>query len=68
MTKKGFASMYIVYTFLTIFILMMLSVLMINNYKQTFLNTLKNDIKNELAKDHLNVNAAKKDNLLLNSD
>lgn len=60
--------MYIVYTFLTIFILMMLSVLMINNYKQTFLNTLKNDIKNELAKDHLNVNAAKKDNLLLNSD
>ena len=43
--NKGFASMYIVYSFFLIFIIMMLSVLMINNYKNNFLNTLKEDIK-----------------------
>ena len=47
--KKGFASMYIVYSFFLIFIVMLLSVLMINNYKKSFLNTLKEDIKSELA-------------------
>ncbi len=51
--KKGFASMYMVYSFFLIFIIMMLSVLMINNYKKTFLNTLKNDIKEELTSYHL---------------
>ena len=40
--------MYMVYSFFLIFIVMMLSVLMINNYKKSFLNTLKNDIKEEL--------------------
>ncbi len=47
--KKGFASMYIVYSFFLIFIVMLLSVLMINNYKKSFLNTLKEDIKTELS-------------------
>ncbi len=51
--KKGFASMYMVYSFFLIFIIMMLSVLMINNYKKSFLNTLKTDIKEELASYHL---------------
>jgi len=40
--------MYMVYSFFLIFIIMMLSVLMINNYKKSFLNTLKSDIKKEL--------------------
>ena len=43
--KKGFASMYIVYSFFLVFIMMMLTVLMVNNYKSNFLNTLKSDIK-----------------------
>lgn len=51
--KKGFASMYLVYSFFLIFIVMMLSVLMINNYKKKFLNTLKTDIKKELTGYHL---------------
>ncbi len=51
--KKGFASMYLVYSFFLVFIVMMLSVLMINNYKQTFLNALKNDIKEELYQKEL---------------
>ncbi len=46
--KKGFASMYMIYSFFLIFIVMMLSVLMINSYKSNFLNKLKNDIKTEL--------------------
>ncbi len=45
MNKKGFASMYIVYSFFLIFILMLLTTLMVNNYKRIFLNALKNDIK-----------------------
>lgn len=48
MNKKGFASIYMVYSFFLIFITMMLSVLMINQYKRNLLNTLKNDIKEEL--------------------
>ncbi len=48
MKKNGFASIYMVYSFFLIFILMMMTVLMINNYKKTFLNSLKNDIKAEL--------------------
>jgi len=46
--KKGFASTYIVYSFFLIFIFMMLTVLTVNLYKQRFLNTLKNDIKDEI--------------------
>lgn len=48
MNKKGFASIYMVYSFFLIFITMMLSVLMINNYKKNLLNALKSDIKEEL--------------------
>ena len=33
MNKKGFAAMYMVYSLFLIFILMMLTVLLINNYK-----------------------------------
>ena len=45
--------MYLVYSFFLVFIVMMLSVLMINNYKQTFLNALKNDIKEDLYQKEL---------------
>lgn len=55
MKKRGFASMYMVYSFFLVFIIMMLSVLMINNYKKTFLNALKNDIKEELINYHLEI-------------
>ena len=48
MNKKGFAAMYMVYSLFLIFILMMLTVLLINNYKASFLNALKNDIKEDL--------------------
>ena len=53
MGKKGFASMFMIYSFFLIFIVMMLSVLMINNYKKNFLNSLKDDIKSELTAYHL---------------
>ena len=46
--KRGFASMYMVYSFFLVFILMMLTTLAVNTYKQRFLNALKNDIKLEL--------------------
>ena len=55
MKKKGFASMYMVYSFFLIFILMMLTTLAVNTYKQRFLNTLKNDIKSELQNYHIDV-------------
>ena len=45
--------MYIVYSFFIIFIMVMLSVLLINNYKKSFLNTLKMDIKEEVNNYHL---------------
>lgn len=48
MKKKGFASMYIVYSLFLILIMMMLTTLAINNYKRNFLNSLKNDIKEEV--------------------
>lgn len=48
MKNKGFASMYLVYSFFLIFIVVMLSVLLINNYKHQFLQIIKNDIKEEL--------------------
>ena len=51
--KKGFAAMYMVYSLFLIFILMMLTVLLINNYKANFLNRLKNDIKEELRTQNL---------------
>jgi len=37
-----------VYSFFLIFILMMMTTLIVNNYKKTFLVSLKNDIKKEL--------------------
>ena len=40
--------MYLVYSFFLIFIVVMLSVLLINNYKHQFLQIIKNDIKEEL--------------------
>lgn len=52
-TKKGFASMYMVYSFFLVFIMMMLTVLFINNYKKSFLNALKNDIKDSIIEYHL---------------
>ena len=55
MKKNGFASMYMVYSFFLIFILMMLTVLAVNTYKQRFLNILKNDIKSELQNYHLDI-------------
>ena len=45
--------MYMVYSFFLIFIVMMLSVLMVNNYKKSFLDNLKDDIKSELREYHL---------------
>lgn len=53
--KKGFAAMYMVYSMFLIFILMMLTVLLINNYKANFLNLLKNDIKEELKDKNLEI-------------
>lgn len=55
MKKNGFASMYMVYSFFIIFILMMLTTLAVNTYKQRFLNTLKNDIKEEIQSYQLDV-------------
>lgn len=55
MKKNGFASIYMVYSFFLIFILMMLTVLMVNNYKKVFLTSLKNDIKEELQDKKLEV-------------
>ena len=55
MNKKGFAAMYMVYSLFLIFILMMLTVLLINNYKASFLNALKNDIKEDLKEHKLEI-------------
>lgn len=51
--QKGFASMCLVYSFFLIFILMMMTTLMVNNYKRNFLNILKNDVKDELKNYHI---------------
>lgn len=48
MNKKGFSAMYMVYSLFLIFILMMISVGIVNSYKAHFLNTLKTDIKEDL--------------------
>lgn len=48
MKNKGFASMYLVYSFFLVFIVVMLSVLLVNNYKNHFLQIIKNDIKEEV--------------------
>ena len=55
MNKKGFAAMYMVYSLFLIFILMMLTVMLVNNYKSHFLNMLKNDIKEELKVQNLEI-------------
>ncbi len=55
MNKKGFAAMYMVYSLFLIFILMMLTVLLVNNYKSNFLNILKTDIKNDLKERNLEI-------------
>ena len=59
MKKRGFASMYMVYSIFIIFIMMMLSVLFINNYKKSFLNALKNDIKEEINTYHIEIKEIK---------
>ena len=48
--------MYMVYSFFLIFIMMMLSVLFVNQYKKSFLTALKNDIKTEVQSFHLEIN------------
>ena len=53
MDKKGFTAMYMVYSLFLVFILMMLTVLLINNYKSNFLNILKTDIKEDLKERNL---------------
>lgn len=53
MEKKGFIAMYLVYSLFLVFIIMMLTVLLINNYKSHFLNILKNDIKEQLKEHNL---------------
>ena len=55
MKKRGFASMYMVYSFFVVFILMMLTTLMVNTYKQRFLNAFKNDIKIKLQDYHIEI-------------
>lgn len=55
MNKKGFAAMYMVYSLFLIFILMMLTVLLVNNYKSNFLNILKTDIKDDLKERNLEI-------------
>lgn len=55
MNKSGFTAMYMVYSLFLVFILMMLTVLLVNNYKSNFLNVLKNDIKEELKDKNLEV-------------
>ena len=47
--------MYMVYSLFLIFILMMLTVMLVNNYKSHFLNMLKNDIKEELKVQNLEI-------------
>ena len=53
MDKKGFTAMYMIYSLFLVFILMMLTVLLINNYKSNFLNILKTDIKEDLKERNL---------------
>lgn len=48
MNKKGFATMYTIYSLFIVIILVMLTNIFINTYKVNFLNTLKSDIKMEL--------------------
>lgn len=55
MKRQGFAAIYMVYSFFLVFILMMLTVLMVNTYKQRFLNTLKSDIKSEVQGYHIEI-------------
>ncbi len=47
--------MYMVYSLFLIFILMMLTVLLVNNYKSNFLNILKTDIKDDLKERNLEI-------------
>ena len=53
MNKKGFAATYMVYSLFLIFILMMITVLLVNNYKSDFLNALKKDIKEDLKEENV---------------
>ena len=43
---------------------MLLSVFMINNYKRRFLNSLKEDIKNEVSSYHLEIKTLPEPDLL----
>ena len=55
MNKSGFTAMYMVYSLFLVFILMMLTVLLVNNYKSNFLNILKTDIKDDLKERNLEI-------------
>ena len=67
MSKKGFTAMYMVYSLFLIFILMMVTVLLINNYKSHFLNTLKNDIKDNLKEHNLEIKTEKEPEITENN-
>ncbi len=60
--KKGFASMVMVYSFFLVFVLIMLTTLLIHNYKSHFLNVLKNDVKEELELNKIKINDINIDN------
>ena len=50
MNRKGAASMYLVYSVFLLLIILMLTILITNNYKAKFLTTIKSDIKASLVK------------------
>lgn len=53
LNREGFIATYLVYTLFLILVMAMFTIMMINNYKMNFLNTLKNDIKLDLENYHL---------------
>jgi len=53
LNREGFIASYLVYTLFLILVMAMFTIMMINNYKMNFLNTLKNDIKLDLENYHL---------------
>lgn len=53
MNREGFIATYLVYMLFLILVMAMFTIMMINNYKMNFLNTLKNDIKLDLENYHL---------------
>lgn len=53
LNREGFIATYLVYMLFLILVMAMFTIMMINNYKMNFLNTLKNDIKLDLENYHL---------------